>query len=586
MQVKTTRSEQKPQLDFTVKVDGKKIPETYEVASIHTEHRVNRIPSARITLLDGDVAERKFAASDGKLFLPGKQIEVLAGDPAEQLPVFEGMIIGHAVQIHGSDHSELVLEARDVMVRMTIGRHSNYFYDLKDSDIIKQIADRYGLEAELDDTEDTHRTMLQYNVSDWDFIVTRAEANGLLCFVDAGKLVVRAPDDSSDPIVRLSYGGGGEQTVHIYDFSAEMDARDQVMDVHAFAWDAAKQEKVSFAAADPKVKTNGNMEQAELARVIGLEDLVLQHGGFLSPGEMQSWAKSEMLRRHLAKVRGRVVVEGVAGVKPGSLIELQGVGDRFNGEVLATGVDQIISNGAWMTQIQFGLDPTCFVETMPVAAPPAAGILPAVQGLQIALVTALEGDPDGQGRIQVRLPIVDPKEKGAWARVALMDAGAERGAIFLPEIGDEVLVGFLEDDPRQAIVLGMLHSSEKPSPVAAADDNHEKGFVTRSKIKLTFNDEKKSVVIETPGGKKVSLDDDQGLICLEDENGHKVLLDGSGLTFESAGDIHLKASGDMNLEGQNINIKANVQFKAEGAAGAEVSTSATAVLKGALVQIN
>jgi hypothetical protein len=63
-------------------------------------------------------------------------------------------------------------------------------------------------------------------------------------------------------------------------------------------------------------------------------------------------------------------------------------------------------------------------------------------------------------------------------------------------------------------------------------------------------------------------------------------MESSGITLESSGDINVTAGGDLNLEGNNVNIKANAQLKGEGSAGAEISTSGTAVLKGSLVQIN
>jgi len=157
---------------------------------------------------------------------------------------------------------------------------------------------------------------------------------------------------------------------------------------------------------------------------------------------------------------------------------------------------------------------------------------------------------------------------------------------FRPEIGDEVIVGFLHDDPRFPVVLGALHSSEKPSPIETTDDNHEKGIVTRSQIKILFNDETKTLTIETPGGRKIIVDDDGGTITLEDAEGNKCVMDSSGIAMESSGEITVKAGGDLNLEGANVTIKASAQLKGEGASGAEISSSGTAVLKGSLVQIN
>ena len=89
-------------------------------------------------------------------------------------------------------------------------------------------------------------------------------------------------------------------------------------------------------------------------------------------------------------------------------------------------------------------------------------------------------------------------EEGVWARLATLDAGDGRGTFFRPEIDDEVVVGFLDGDPRFPVVLGQCHSSAKPAPEPAKDDNHVKGYVSRSKLKLTFDDDKKVVVLETP----------------------------------------------------------------------------------------
>jgi uncharacterized protein involved in type VI secretion and phage assembly len=147
-------------------------------------------------------------------------------------------------------------------------------------------------------------------------------------------------------------------------------------------------------------------------------------------------------------------------------------------------------------------------------------------------------------------------------------------------------VGFINDNPNDAVVLGMLNSSANPAPLKAKDDNHEKGFVTREKIKFIFNDEKKSVVLETPGGKKITVDDDAGVIKLEDENANVMTMNSDGIKIQSYKDIIMKASGDVKLEGINLEMKAQSSFKAQGTASAEVKASGTLTLKGAMVQIN
>ena len=149
-----------------------------------------------------------------------------------------------------------------------------------------------------------------------------------------------------------------------------------------------------------------------------------------------------------------------------------------------------------------------------------------------------------------------------------------------------MIVGFVNDDPRDPIVLGMVNSSAKPAPITGTDDNHEKGWVTRSEMKMVFDDDKVSFTLETPNGNKLILSDETGSILLEDENGNKLEMTSDGIVIDSPSDITINASGDVTVTGTNCTTSANAEFKAEGSAGAEMSTGAIAVVKGSLVQIN
>jgi uncharacterized protein involved in type VI secretion and phage assembly len=224
---------------------------------------------------------------------------------------------------------------------------------------------------------------------------------------------------------------------------------------------------------------------------------------------------------------------------------------------------------------------------------PAAGLLPSVTGLQTGIVTALENDPEGEDRIKVRLPLISTSEEGIWARISTLDAGKERGTFFRPEIGDEVITGFINDDPRFAVVLGMMHSSHNPAPETAKDSNHFKGYVSREKMKFTFDDEKKIINLETPAGNKIMLSEDDQGIKIEDQNGNKITMDTNGILIESIKELTLKAATDIKIEGMNMTAKASASFKAEGTASAEISGasttvkgSATVVIQGGMVQIN
>ena len=455
-------------------------------------------------------------------------------------------------------------------------------------EVIEELIGAHGLTADVETTSVDHKELVQFDATDWDFLMTRTDANGMFCTVNDGTVKIAKPDLGQDSVLSLSFG------MNILEFDVEMDARNQFKAVKATAWDPTNQEIVESEASEPTPTNNGNLSATDLADSMAVESFTLSHTGRLESPELQSWADAKLLRQRLAKTCGRVTCQGFAGVKPGDIIELQGVGERFEGKVLVSAVRQQVGDGNWETDIQFGVKPDWFSTTYDVQQPSAGGLLPPISGLQIGIVTTLEGDPDGEDRIQVRLPIISQDDDGIWARIATLDAGNKRGTFFRPEIGDEVIVGFLNDDPRHPIVLGMCHSSAKPAPEPPSDDNHVKGYVTRSEMKLLFDDDKKIVSIETPNGNKLALTEEDGGIKIEDENGNKIVLDSDGILIESAKDIILKATGDVKTEGVNVEVKAQADFKAEASASATLKGSASvtvegggqAVLKGGIVQIN
>jgi uncharacterized protein involved in type VI secretion and phage assembly len=150
-----------------------------------------------------------------------------------------------------------------------------------------------------------------------------------------------------------------------------------------------------------------------------------------------------------------------------------------------------------------------------------------------------------------------------------------------------VVVGFLNGDPRHPVILGMLNSSANPAPLKAENANNQKGFITRSNIKFIFDDEKKSIRVETPKGKKLVIDDGADSIIISDQNNNKIEMSAEGIAIESAGDISFKTSaGDFKVEALNVEHTANVKFSAKANAGAELQSGGQTVVKGAIVNIN
>jgi uncharacterized protein involved in type VI secretion and phage assembly len=170
-------------------------------------------------------------------------------------------------------------------------------------------------------------------------------------------------------------------------------------------------------------------------------------------------------------------------------------------------------------------------------------------GVAPALVTDIK-DPDGQGRVRVKLPWCPDSGGGAgyeaWARVATLMAGNNRGSWFVPDVGDEVLVAFEHGDPRRPYVLGGLWngSDKAPQSMDGGGRNNKKVLRSRNGVKITLDDQdgQESLKLETPGGQKFTLKDGPGSVAIEDSNGNSVKLETSGITVTASAKVTINAS--------------------------------------------
>ncbi|MCJ8291327.1 MAG: type VI secretion system tip protein VgrG [Flavobacteriales bacterium] len=579
---------------FKIFLDGEEMNAKYRVELIVVQKELNRMPFARVSIIDGSVSDRKFEISDSGEFDPGKAIEIQAGYGGEDETIFKGVIVRQGVRMaKGGKSSLLKIEAKDEYAGLCIGRKSAYFYKSLDSDIIgdvlgthkknyeANVTRKYELKNEIEATKVEHDEMVQYYCSDWDFILTRAEKNGMLVNVSDGMFKVATPNLDAEPTLKLTMGAT------MFEFESELDSMSQYNTVESSSWNLSDQDVVKIDSDEPKLGSQGKLTGSDLSKVLGIDSLAINHSGSVIDKELQAWADAKLLRARLARLRGRVKCQGISLVHPGDVVELIGVGDHYSGKVFVSATRHVISKQNWEVDIQFGLEEDWFSNREDIVDSKASGLVPAVNGLQIGVVTQIEEDPDSEFRMLVRTPLISDKDDGIWARVAQLDAGNKRGTYFRPEIGDEVVLGYLNSDPRDPVVLGSLNSSKNPAPFTPSDDNDEKGIVTRSEMKLSFDDKDKIIYIQTANDKnRIRLDEKEKGIYIEDQHGNKIEMTSKGILIESASNISFVAQGDITMEGVNISGEAKAEVKFEGKAGAEISTSGIAVLKGSLVQIN
>ena len=158
-------------------------------------------------------------------------------------------------------------------------------------------------------------------------------------------------------------------------------------------------------------------------------------------------------------------------------------------------------------------------------------------------------DPDGQGRVKVLLPWAPDGGTAryeAWARLATLMAGGNRGTWFVPDVGDEVLVGFQAGDPRWPYVLGALWNGADAPPQSMDGNGGNELKVIRSRngvrIALDDTDGKEQVTIETPGGQKLVLKDGPSAVEISDSSGNSVKFSSSELSITAAAKVKVSAS--------------------------------------------
>ncbi len=169
-------------------------------------------------------------------------------------------------------------------------------------------------------------------------------------------------------------------------------------------------------------------------------------------------------------------------------------------------------------------------------------------GVYPAVVTDVV-DPNNQGRVKVRLPwSPDPGNSSyeAWARIATMMAGNNRGTWFIPDKNDEVLVAFEGGNPRRPYVIGALWNGQDapPEQIDGAGDNNVKTILSRQGVRITLDDTDGAVKLrlETPGGQSIVLSDADNSIVAEDSNGNTIKMETQGITLTASGTLEIDAS--------------------------------------------
>lgn len=534
----------------TILIDGQPLAASFALLGIDVSRVVNRIPIAMLTLQTlGSVSEEAPLLAGGP-FAPGAEVEIkLRGADGDEVSVFKGVVT--ALAVHTRDGAPtLEVTIKDKAIGLAGPRRSRVWADMTDADVISAIVSAAGLViGDAPNTRPAHKALVQYEATDWDFILCRAEANGLVVTVRDGTLSLAKMDPSAAAAQSFTLGLDAIGDIHF-----ELDATAPMPSLTSLVWDPDQLAAAAPADADILSLPQGGIGGDGVGEALGFGPAHLTHMVPLPQAEARTWAASRMARARLALIRGRLSIPGLPDADVMQVATLAGFGDRFNGSALITGVRHRLDARGFSTDLQFGL-PAEPVGRLPgIADMAAGGLLPPIAGVQTGTVVD-SGDPDQHGRVKVSVPaIATDSTASLWARVACPDAGPQHGFCFLPEVGDEVLVAFLDRDPRYPVVLGRLHGSKNPPPDGFTDTK-QKAIITTRDVRIVFSEaDKPAVTISTPGGRTVTLDDDGKSITLSDKDKNTITLDANGITIDSGKDLTLKAAGAVKVSGSTVDL--------------------------------
>ena len=582
-----------------LEIDGTAAPADHQIISLESWSSLNRVGRAKVVVQDDTTSGQHFLISSSSVYVPGAKVKISLGSDGKTNLVFSGIIISHGIEFGVGLNPRIVVELADPAIAMTAGRHSAFFADVTDSQLMEQLLSAYNLQGKVSSTSTKHPAVVQHGCTDWDLMLMRADVNGMVVACQQDGISISVPNTKDTACLELIYGKSIQEAYLYLDASSQLSAAA----VQALAWDPANLSVMRSSEATANVEELGNLSSRQLAAVLACKQDVKQTAAALPAEELNRWSAVTLQRHQLAKVRGKLRCAGTAAAQVGSTVKLTGLGDRFNGNAYISAVYHRVEAGEWTTELEIGVSPEPYaVSTANISAPPAAGLLPAAGLIQIGLVSKIADDPDQQYRLQIQLPLVEKDTALIWARCAQPYASAECGFQFLPEVGDEVLVAFMDADPRFPVVLGSLYSKSHAPAQAPKVENTLKSLVTKSKLRLDFDDDTKAIKLTTPAKQMLTIDDKAKLLKLEDCNGNCISLTDSGISIKAKGDIKLDASGAIQLSANsNLTAKggaklslsapqgefnADTQLTLKGGAEAKLTAGASVVVQAALVRIN
>ncbi|MDZ8140304.1 MAG: VgrG-related protein [Nostoc sp. DedQUE04] len=475
--------------------------------------------------------------------------------------LIEGEITAMEVNFNEKSEADIIVRGYDISHRLHRGRYNRSFLNKTDSDIVKQIVKEVGIKlGNIEATGEVHKYVFQENQTNMEFLRERAARIGFELFITEEKLNFCKPKTQGSLSLKW--------LVDINKFSTRVTSAEQISSVEVRAWDYTQKKLISGTAKKEKqITETGNRLGSSTSNAFSnlkSPKMIVVDKPVASKKQADTMAQALCDELGGEFVYADAKAEGNPEIRPGRVINLQGMGDRYSGKYYVTETRHFFSQRVYETYFSVrGLRSGSLFTTLS----PEKRLQPS-ETLLVGIVTDNK-DPEAWGRVKVKFPTLTEEHTSDWARVVAVGAGQNRGFDCLPEVNDEVLVGFEHGDIHRPYVIGGVWNG-KDAPPEKVRDSVTSGvrlrtIKTRVGHTLQFIEEdkgtsKKGIRVETEYGHKIYLNDSQRCIEIETKGGHRIKMD------DMAKSVSVKSTGNMSLDAAgNIDISANGTITVKGA---------------------
>jgi phage protein D len=487
---------------------------------------------------------------------------------------------------HTETGSVAVVRGYDRAHRLCRGRRTASYNDVTDGDVVRQVARRAGLEVgDVDDPGTTNDHVAQLNSTDWDFLSARGREAGREVVVQDGRLHWRLPsaaagapqavEDLDQPVDRLQLTLGA----NLLRVRPRVSAADQVPEVLVRGWDPQTKEAVVGRASAATTGADAGLRPGDLAAVFD----VPPHTVVDRPVTRQDTADATAQACAEALASAHAEAEGTALGDPrlvaGAPVALVLVGWPFDGKYTLTSARHVFDTSGYRTHLSCsGRNDRSLLGLVARGRGPARASGPPVPGVVVGIVTGVD-DPLGQGRVKLRFPWLADDYETWWVRVAGLGAGPDRGAVWLPEVNDEVLVAFEHGDTRSPFVVGSLWNGVDAPPLAGDLVDGSTGAVRRRAL------------VSRLGHRLVFLDDDgdSGISLQTGDDSLQLSLHASDTTIKVASDGSVEISGSRSVaisSDGSISIAAGQSLELKGSTGVTIDGGPSVGVSGGVIKLN